>query len=98
MPRTLYPVRSYGVARAAGGTPNYLDFRATQSMHVCLNSGGKRYSDIADPKTLGEASMAWGIIGILGVIVLLLIKIYPQALKKNPDLANLTMLLALTGA
>ena len=73
-------------------------FSGNSAMHVCLNSGGKRYSDIADPKTLGEASMAWGIIGILGVIVLLLIKIYPQALRKNPDLANLTMLLALTGA
>jgi hypothetical protein len=67
-------------------------------MHVCLNSGGKRYSDVADPKRLGEARMAWGIIGILGVVVLLLIKIYQQALRKNRDLANLTMLLALTGA
>jgi hypothetical protein len=35
--------------------------------------------------------MAWGIIGILGVVVLLLIKIYPQALRENRDLANLTM-------
>ena len=39
--------------------------------------------------------MEWGIIGILGVFVLLLIKIYRVALKENRDLANLTMLLAL---